>query len=84
MYYDAFQYDWEPVLIQRKYICFQAMLEKTKKVPQKISMLRHKNEGLSTSFLGVFFPTPPLLIPHFYVIEGLSSSSEFLILKSRK
>ena len=41
---------------------------KTKKVPQKIKKV--------TSFLGVFFPTPPLLIPHFYdVIEGLSSSS---------
>ena len=31
----------------------------------KISMLRHKNEGLSISFLGVFFPTPPLLAPQF-------------------
>ncbi len=51
--------------------------KKTKKVPQKISMLRHKNEGLSISFLGVFFPTPPLLIPYFYdVIDGLSSSSK--------
>ena len=29
-------------------------------------MLRQKNEGLSISFLGVIFPTPPLLIPHFY------------------
>ena len=48
---------------------------KTKKVPNKISMLRHKNEGLYISFLGVFFPTHPLLIPHFYdVIEGLSTS----------
>ena len=46
------------------------------KVSQKSSIWRHKNEGLSISFLGVFFPTPPLLIPHFYdVIEGLSSSS---------
>ena len=33
-----------------------------------------KNQQV-TSFLGVFFPTPPLLIPHFYdVIGGLSSS----------
>ena len=33
----------------------------------KISILRHK---------GIFFPTPPLPIPHFYdAIEGLSSSS---------
>ena len=40
-------------------------------------MLRHEDEGgLSISFLGVFFPTPPLLITHFYdVIEELSSSS---------
>ena len=45
------------------------------KKTKKIIMLRHKNEGLPISFLGVFFPTPPLLIPHFYdVIEGLSSS----------
>ena len=54
---------------------------KTKKVPQKISMVRHKNEVLSISFFGVFFPTPPLLISHFYdVIKGLSSSSCFVIL----
>ena len=39
---------------------------KTKKIPQKICMLRHKNEGLSLSFSGVFLLTPPLLIPHFY------------------
>ena len=29
---------------------------KTKKVPKKISMLRHKNEGLSISFQGFSFP----------------------------
>ena len=40
-------------------------------------MSTHKNEGFSISFLGVFFPTPPLMIPHFYdVIKGLSSSSK--------
>ena len=39
-------------------------------------MLRNKIEGLSISFLGGFFLTPPLLVPHFYdVFEGLSSSS---------
>ena len=34
---------------------------KSKKSLKKISMLRHKNEGLSISFLGVFFTTPPLI-----------------------
>ena len=58
---------------------------KTKKVPQKISILRHKNEGLSISFLGVFFPTPSLLIPHFYdVIEGLPLSSIRLTIRQRE
>ena len=41
------------------------------------SMWRHKNEGLSIAILGILFPTPPLLIPHFYdvrMFEGLSSS----------
>ena len=50
--------------------------KKTKKVPKKISMLRLKYERLYISFLGAFFPTPPLLIPYFYdVTEELSSSS---------
>ena len=35
---------------------------KTKKVPQRIRLLRHKNDGLSISFLGVFFPTSPLIL----------------------
>ena len=53
--------------------------------PSKISMLRHKNDGLSISFLEVFFPTPPpLLIPNFYdVIEELSSSSLEVEIKGR-
>ena len=52
---------------------------KTKKVPQKISMLRHKNEWLSISSLGVFFPTLPLLIPQFYDVRLSSSSMWFII-----
>ena len=39
----------------------------------------HKSEGLSISFLSVFFLTPPFLIPHFYDVrtffEQLSSSA---------
>ena len=33
------------------------------------SMWRHKNEGLFISHLGVFFLTPPLLIPYFYDVR---------------
>ena len=31
---------------------------KDEESPSKIRMLRHKNEGLSVSFLWVFFPSP--------------------------
>ena len=46
------------------------MLKPFEESPSKISMLRHKNEELSIFFLGVFFPTPPLLITYFYDIIG--------------
>ena len=32
------------------------------KVSQKPSLWRHKNEGLSNPFLGVFFPTSPTFL----------------------
>ena len=35
----------------------------------KIRLWLHKNEGLSISFLEVFFPTPPLLVPYFYDVR---------------
>ena len=49
--------------------------------PRRGRKWRNKNEGLSISFLGIFFPTPPLLIPHFYDVriffERLSSCTYF-------
>ena len=47
--------------------------------PEDEERRSNKNEGLFISFIGAFFPTPPLLIPNFYDVrnffEGLSSSS---------
>ena len=40
----------------------------------KISMWRHR---LSLSFLGTFFPTPPLLIPHFLCRQNFFWGSFF-------
>ena len=55
---------------------------KTKKVPQKISMLRHKNEGLSIYFLEVFFPTPP--VHRTTSLIFMTSLSDFLRLLFRQ
>ena len=37
---------------------------------KKISMWRHKNEGLSISFFGVFFPISPLILLIFMTSHG--------------
>ena len=50
------------------------------KSPSKNQNVTSKKRGIIHLFLGVFFPTPPLLNPHFYdVIEGLSSSSKLCV-----
>ena len=50
------------------------------KSPSKNQHVTSKKRGIIHLFLGVFFPTPPLLNPHFYdVIEGLFSSSTLIL-----
>ena len=55
---------------------------------QKISMWRHKNEGLSIYFLGFFFPTSPVIFLifmtlHIWFLAHLTNNeTKFILLRS--